>query len=343
MQTRAIIEAACRLNKEGLKVVPEIMIPLVGHVKELRDQKAVVDRVAAETMKAQGVKIKYLVGTMIEVPRGAMTADQIAAGGAVLLVRHQRPHAADLRVLARRRRQVPADLPGQEDPRQGSVRVDRRRRRRRARPDRRRARAQDAARSEARHLRRARRRPGVDPLLREGRASTTSAPRRTACRSRGWRRRRRRCRSRSETERELELAHAYVRCSHDLRPPERPDRAGHEHRPRLAQSGVGRLPLGRPRRAVDSRVADPQRHLRASIRCRSRTRCARSAVPEDRSLRRLPLRRSCTASTSATASTGFATHDVDFFLGPNYLVTVHDGHSRVDRRRCRTTSRATRR
>ena len=78
MQTRAIIEAACRLNKEGLKIVPEIMIPLVGLVKELRDQKAIVDRVAAETMKAEGVKIKYLVGTMIEVPRGAMTADQIA-------------------------------------------------------------------------------------------------------------------------------------------------------------------------------------------------------------------------------------------------------------------------
>jgi pyruvate,orthophosphate dikinase len=78
MQTRAIIEAACRLHKEGLKVVPEIMIPLVGHVKELRDQKAVVDRIAAETMKAMGVKIKYLVGTMIEVPRGAVTADQVA-------------------------------------------------------------------------------------------------------------------------------------------------------------------------------------------------------------------------------------------------------------------------
>jgi pyruvate,orthophosphate dikinase len=78
MQTRAIIEAACRLNKEGLKVVPEIMIPLVGHVKELRDQKAIVDRIAAATMKKQGVAIKYLVGTMIEVPRGAMTADQVA-------------------------------------------------------------------------------------------------------------------------------------------------------------------------------------------------------------------------------------------------------------------------
>jgi pyruvate,orthophosphate dikinase len=78
MQTRAIIEAACRLNKEGLKVVPEIMIPLVGLVKELRDQKAIVDRIAAETIKAQGAKITYLVGTMIEVPRGAVTADQVA-------------------------------------------------------------------------------------------------------------------------------------------------------------------------------------------------------------------------------------------------------------------------
>jgi pyruvate,orthophosphate dikinase len=78
MQTRAIIEAACRLHKEGQKVVPEIMIPLVGHVKELRDQKAIVNRVAADTMKAQRVKINYLVGTMIEVPRGALTADQVA-------------------------------------------------------------------------------------------------------------------------------------------------------------------------------------------------------------------------------------------------------------------------
>jgi pyruvate,orthophosphate dikinase len=78
MQTRAIMEAACQLNREGLKVVPEIMIPLVGHVKELRDQKAVVTRVAQQVMTEQKIKIKYLVGTMIEVPRGAITADQIA-------------------------------------------------------------------------------------------------------------------------------------------------------------------------------------------------------------------------------------------------------------------------
>jgi pyruvate,orthophosphate dikinase len=78
MQTRAIIEAACQLAKEGIKVVPEIMIPLVGVVKELQNQKAVVERVAADVMKTQGVMIKYLVGTMIEVPRGAVTADEIA-------------------------------------------------------------------------------------------------------------------------------------------------------------------------------------------------------------------------------------------------------------------------
>ena len=78
MLFRSIIEAACRLAVEGHKVVPEIMIPLVGAVKELKDQKAIVTRVADETMKAAGVKVKYLVGTMIEVPRGAMTADQVA-------------------------------------------------------------------------------------------------------------------------------------------------------------------------------------------------------------------------------------------------------------------------
>jgi pyruvate,orthophosphate dikinase len=78
MQTRAIVQAACRLYKEGTKVVPEIMIPLVGDVTELRDQKAIVDRVAEETMKQEGVRIKYLVGTMIEVPRGAIMADEIA-------------------------------------------------------------------------------------------------------------------------------------------------------------------------------------------------------------------------------------------------------------------------
>ena len=78
MQARAIMEAACQLVKEGEKVVPEIMIPLVGDVRELRDQKAIVVRVAGEVMKEQRAKVPYLVGTMIEVPRGAVTADEVA-------------------------------------------------------------------------------------------------------------------------------------------------------------------------------------------------------------------------------------------------------------------------
>ena len=78
MQARAIFEAACVVTKEGKRVFPEVMIPLVGHVNELKLQKAIVDQVAGEVMTAYGVKIKYLVGTMIELPRAALTADQIA-------------------------------------------------------------------------------------------------------------------------------------------------------------------------------------------------------------------------------------------------------------------------
>ncbi len=78
MQARAIIEAACELAKEGTKIVPEIMIPLVGMVSEMKAQKDLVREVATETMKRYNVKISYLVGTMIELPRAAVTADRIA-------------------------------------------------------------------------------------------------------------------------------------------------------------------------------------------------------------------------------------------------------------------------
>jgi len=78
MQARAVFEAAAEVQKQGIKVRPEIMIPLVGFKKELDLQVEVVHRVAREVMKEQGVKIQYLVGTMIEVPRGALTADEIA-------------------------------------------------------------------------------------------------------------------------------------------------------------------------------------------------------------------------------------------------------------------------
>jgi pyruvate,orthophosphate dikinase len=78
MQARAIIEAACMLKKEGKTVTPEIMVPLVSHVNELRDQKEVIKRVAEEVMKKHGVEIEYSIGVMIEVPRAAVTADKIA-------------------------------------------------------------------------------------------------------------------------------------------------------------------------------------------------------------------------------------------------------------------------
>jgi pyruvate,orthophosphate dikinase len=78
MQSRAVFEAAAEVQKSGIKVKPEVMIPLVGFKKELDLQVEVVHRVAQEVMKEKGVKLDYLVGTMIEVPRGALTADEIA-------------------------------------------------------------------------------------------------------------------------------------------------------------------------------------------------------------------------------------------------------------------------
>ncbi|MCC7519797.1 MAG: pyruvate, phosphate dikinase [Verrucomicrobiae bacterium] len=78
MQARAVFEAAAQVRKEGVKVKPEIMIPLVGFKKELDLQVEVVRRVAQEVMAEQKVKFDYLVGTMIEVPRGALTAEEIA-------------------------------------------------------------------------------------------------------------------------------------------------------------------------------------------------------------------------------------------------------------------------
>jgi pyruvate,orthophosphate dikinase len=78
MQARAIFEAAVEVQKSGIKVKPEVMIPLVGFKKELDLQVEVVHRVAKEVMAEKKVKIAYMVGTMIEVPRGALTADEIA-------------------------------------------------------------------------------------------------------------------------------------------------------------------------------------------------------------------------------------------------------------------------
>jgi pyruvate,orthophosphate dikinase len=78
MQARAVFEAAVEVQKSGIKVKPEVMIPLVGFKKELDLQVEVVHRVAKEVMAETKTKIAYMVGTMIEVPRGALTADEIA-------------------------------------------------------------------------------------------------------------------------------------------------------------------------------------------------------------------------------------------------------------------------
>jgi pyruvate,orthophosphate dikinase len=82
MQARAVFEAAAQALGEGVRAEPEIMIPLVGHEREFILQKEIVDRAAEEVMAERHTKIKYLVGTMIELPRAALVADKIAAAGA---------------------------------------------------------------------------------------------------------------------------------------------------------------------------------------------------------------------------------------------------------------------
>jgi pyruvate,orthophosphate dikinase len=78
MQARAIFEAAAELTKKGIKVYPEVMVPLVGSAAEYNHQEAIIRRMADEVMKERRVKLNYLVGTMIEIPRAALTANEIA-------------------------------------------------------------------------------------------------------------------------------------------------------------------------------------------------------------------------------------------------------------------------
>ncbi len=78
MQARAIFEAACQLAKEGQKVLPEIMVPLIGGVRELANQKEIIVRVAEELIQEYAVELDYTVGTMIEIPRAAITAAEVA-------------------------------------------------------------------------------------------------------------------------------------------------------------------------------------------------------------------------------------------------------------------------
>jgi pyruvate,orthophosphate dikinase len=78
MQSRAIFEAACDAAADGVEVLPEVMVPLVCHVEELRRQTKIVRETAEQVFAEKGKKVEYLVGTMIELPRAAVTADDIA-------------------------------------------------------------------------------------------------------------------------------------------------------------------------------------------------------------------------------------------------------------------------
>jgi pyruvate, orthophosphate dikinase len=79
MQARAIMEAACDLKKEGFNPKPEIMVPLIGTAKEFQLQEEIIRRVAAQVQEEKGVKVDFMVGTMIEIPRAALTANEVAA------------------------------------------------------------------------------------------------------------------------------------------------------------------------------------------------------------------------------------------------------------------------
>jgi pyruvate,orthophosphate dikinase len=78
MQARAIIEAALNLKSQGIKAIPEIMVPLIGTVKEFELQEEIIRSTAERVFKEKGDKVEYLVGTMIEIPRAALTADEVA-------------------------------------------------------------------------------------------------------------------------------------------------------------------------------------------------------------------------------------------------------------------------
>jgi pyruvate,orthophosphate dikinase len=79
MQTRAYFQAACRCAKRGVRVIPEVMIPLVGHVNELKLEREKLEAVAKQVMEEEDIEVEYMFGTMIEVPRAALTAGEIAA------------------------------------------------------------------------------------------------------------------------------------------------------------------------------------------------------------------------------------------------------------------------
>ena len=165
MQARAIFEATVEVTKKGVKVLPEVMIPLVATVKEMANQAAIVRRVADEVFKEKGTKVEYMVGTMIELPPRRAGGRRDCQGGGVLLLRHKRSDADHVRLLARRREQGASDISGRGHPEAGSVRSARSGRRGTTGEDGNGTRSQDPAYAEGRNLRRARRRAVVGRVL----------------------------------------------------------------------------------------------------------------------------------------------------------------------------------
>ena len=247
MQARAVFEAAAIVQKEGIKVQPEVMIPLVGFKKELDLQVEIVHRVAREVQAEQKVKLNYLVGTMIEVPRGALTADEIAQSAEFFsfgtndltqtglgMSRDDSgsflPHYAELEIV---KKNPFATIDQTGVGQLVEIAVD-------EGPG-------DAAGHQARHLRRARRRPGVDPVLREGRPGLRQLlavprpgradwpPRRRRWRRGAWLRAAAGRASRMSSHQPSALSSR----DHHLRPSQRQDRDGHGDRSR---AGSTRLP-----------------------------------------------------------------------------------------------------
>ena len=191
MQARAIFEAAVEAEREtGKPVAPEIMVPLIATKIELDLVKERIDAMAKTVAPETKSKLKYQVGTMIELPRAALKGRRDRRDRGVLFVRHQRSDADRVRHQPRRRRELFGHLYGEGHSAGRSVRVARPRRRRRIDPHRAGARPQSAAETQARHLRRARRRSGLGRVLPRESNSTTCRARRSACRSPGSRRRR---------------------------------------------------------------------------------------------------------------------------------------------------------
>ena len=192
MQARAVFEAACDLAAEGHDIFPEIMIPLVGTKKELDLQADVVRQAADAVFKERGKKVGYSIGTMIEVPRAALTAGEIAETAEFFSF-----GTNDLTqtTFGLSRDDVPRVLAAylQHEIYNGRpVRQRRSERRRRAHEDGGGRGARQEAEAEDRHLRRARRRSLVGRVLPPDRASTTCRARPTGCRSPGWRLRKQR-------------------------------------------------------------------------------------------------------------------------------------------------------